>query len=442
MESRKTKAQYVLNYYTDIIFRMPSQGLVDRPQDAKFYNWHLKDPKDRPYATFKFHYRTWESLQSLNLIPSDYPRSLLPPSASILSLVGLSRKEQEKLREEAVSPHKESPAKASETSETSESSVIPWLTSVFDDSPESSKSRDKREFVVPPDIVENYSLRFPVPIPTSKFSAAVIDKPSSPRGSPTPMNLNRPLPQIPSRKSSLKHRRNVSSVSTNAPSVTASLKSYLDRDSPSPEPAEIGMAELVDVRLPSPIVGTTEGSVDTGSIESLCVDEPSDNSPLSENATKRRGMAFSSVPADSGTFSLPNVTIRKLRLPGSKSSPMSMTTHAKDEVLKENENENTPLLDNRTTLSLSESEWMCRTPSPMKNNQEDDALSLTKLWSPGLGTNRKSPRRESAGSAGSASRKRLSLLNQPIFGIPEEESDSPTREEFDDEEKIRTGNWI
>jgi hypothetical protein len=440
MESRRYMAKHVLNYCTNVTFRMPSQGLVDRPQDAKFYDWHLKDPKDRPYATFKFHYRSWESLQSLNLIPSDHPRSLLPPSASILSLAGLSRDEQERLKEEEASPNDKSPAKASETSETSESSVIPWLTSVFDDSPESAKNRDKREFVVPPEIVENYSLRFPVPVPTSKFSAAVIDKPSSPKGSPTLMNLNRPLPQIPNRKSSIKHRRNLSSVSTNAPSVAASLKSYFDRDSPSPEPAEIGIADLVDVRLPSPIVGTTEGSIDTDSIESLYVDEPSENSPQSEIATKRRGMALSPVSVESGTFSLPNVTIRKLRLSGSKSSPMSKPTPANDKVLKENEN--TPVLDNRTTLSLTESEWMCRTPSPMKNSREDEGLSLTKLWSPGLGTNRKSPRRGSGGSAGSVSRKRLSLLNQPVFRIPEEESDSPTREEFDDEEKIRAGNWI
>lgn len=418
---------------------MPSQGLVDRPQDAKFYDWHLKDPKDWPYASFKFHYRSWESLQSLNLIPSDHPRSLLPPSASVLSLVGFSRAEHEKLKEEAAPTTKESPAKASETSE---SSAMPWLTSVFDDIPDSAKSQDKKEFVVPSEIVENYSLRFPVPVPTSKFSAAVIDKPSSPKGSPTPQNVNRPLPQIPSRKSSLKHRRNVSSVSTNAPSVAASLKSYIDRDSPSPEPAEIGIAEAVDVRLTCPIVGTTEWSGDTGSIASLAVDEPSSNSPLSELATKRQGMALSSLSTEPVTFSLPNVTIRKLHLSGGKHSPIRKTSPAKDEFQRKDEN--SPLLENQATLALTESEWMCRTPSPMKKRQEEDGISLTKLWSPGLGANRKSLRRRSEGSvesAGSLSGRRASIFDHQVTGIPEEDADNTTRQDFDDE-ILRSGNWI
>jgi hypothetical protein len=421
---------------------MPSQGLVDRPQDTKFYDWHLKDPKDWPYASFKFHYRSWESLQSLNLIPSDHPRSLLPPSASVLSLVGFSRAEHEKLKEEAASTTEESPTKASETSETSETSAMPWLTSVFDDIPDSVKSRDKREFVVPSEIVENYSLRFPVPAPTSKFSAAVIDKPSPPRGSPTPQNGNRPLPQIPSRKSSLKHRRNVSSVSTNAPSVAASLKSYIDRDSPSPEPAEIGIAEAVDVRLTSQIVGTTEWSGDTGFIESLPVDGPSSNSPLSEIAAKRQGMALSSLSTEPATFPLPNVTIRKLRLSGGKNSPVRKTSPAKDEFQREDEN--SPLSDNQATLALTESEWMCRTPSPLKKSQEEEWFPLTKLWSPGLGANRKSLRRrsgESVESAGSVLRRRASIFDRQVLGIPEEDADNATRQEFDDE-IIRSGNWI
>lgn len=410
---------------------MPSQGLVEKPQDAKFYDWHLKDPKDWPYAIFKFHYRSWESLQSLNLIPSDHPRILLPPSASVLSLLGITREDQETPQDEALSANEESPAEASETSA---SSAIPWLTSVFDDSPESGKSRDKRKFVVPREVVEKYSIRFPVP--TSKFSAAVIDKSSSPNGSPVPINLNRPLPEIPSRKSSLKHRRNVSSVSTNAPSVTASLSSYFERDCPSPELADIGIAQVVRVCLPSPPVATTETSMSTPSIPSQHLDEHSEESPLSQIATKRQGIAMSSA---SGNFCIPNVTIRKIRLSGSKFSPAGKTTPANDEVQKENEN--TPLLDNQTTLSLTESEWMCRTPSPTKKkHRQDDGFSISKLWSPGLGTNRKSPRE---GSEGSASSRRSTLLSHRVIGIPPEgATDCPTRNEFDDMEKIRSGNWI
>jgi len=47
----------------------PSIGLSDRPENASFFDYHLIDPKDIPYATFKLHYRSLKSLEQLNLIP-------------------------------------------------------------------------------------------------------------------------------------------------------------------------------------------------------------------------------------------------------------------------------------------------------------------------------------------------------------------------------------
>ena len=47
----------------------PTVGLLDQPQDACFYDWHLIDAKDEPYASFRFHYRSWKSLEQLSLIP-------------------------------------------------------------------------------------------------------------------------------------------------------------------------------------------------------------------------------------------------------------------------------------------------------------------------------------------------------------------------------------
>ncbi|KAK4110625.1 hypothetical protein N656DRAFT_799761 [Canariomyces notabilis] len=48
----------------------PSIGLVEQPQDACFYDWHLIDAKDEPFASFRIHYRSWENLNQLNLIPA------------------------------------------------------------------------------------------------------------------------------------------------------------------------------------------------------------------------------------------------------------------------------------------------------------------------------------------------------------------------------------
>ena len=83
-----------------IMISMPTAGLLDKPQDAKFYDWHLKDPKDSPFVTFKFHYRSWESLTTLQLIPDDHPHQLLPASPSVLSLNGLGDLEREMKEQE------------------------------------------------------------------------------------------------------------------------------------------------------------------------------------------------------------------------------------------------------------------------------------------------------------------------------------------------------
>ena len=71
-------------------YSLPSAGLLDKPQDTRYFDYILVDPKDEPYADFLFHYRSWESLQSLQLIPSSHPRVLLKPSNSFAFLAGPS----------------------------------------------------------------------------------------------------------------------------------------------------------------------------------------------------------------------------------------------------------------------------------------------------------------------------------------------------------------
>jgi len=221
---------------------MPSGGLLDKPQEAKFYDWHLKDPKDSPFATFKFHYRTWDNLINLQLIPDNHPRTLLPASPSILSLNGASQDLHSKLEEDTDEEERE----AIEQLKRSMSSIIsndPWLTSVFDDSPERlpSDHGSRSSFTIPPETAPLFSGR-PLPkVPTSRFSAAVIDMPTSPHnGFKGP--LNRPLPEIPTRDSSLRrqrddndsHSRSSSGIS-HSPSIAASLIPYVERDTASPE---------------------------------------------------------------------------------------------------------------------------------------------------------------------------------------------------------------
>jgi hypothetical protein len=238
---------------------MPSSGLFENPQDAKFYDWHLKDPKHNPFSTFRFHYRSWDSLESLQLIPSNYPRNLLAPSASILSLNGLSRELQAQLQEsesedEALAI---SPANSSFSSQISDT---PWLTTVFDDIPTKpvQNSEKGEAFVTLPKMPHLYSIRNQNMI-KSKIEVAIVDLPvslASSTESPSKGYVERPLPEIPSRISSLRHSRlsRKSSQSSNSPSITPSLLPYLDRDTLSPEP-ECGIASAVAVtRHSSPVL--------------------------------------------------------------------------------------------------------------------------------------------------------------------------------------------
>lgn len=57
--------------------RFKSSGLLERSR-YKYFDWLLEDPKDHPFVTFRFHYRSWDSLESLQLVPEDCDRELLP----------------------------------------------------------------------------------------------------------------------------------------------------------------------------------------------------------------------------------------------------------------------------------------------------------------------------------------------------------------------------
>lgn len=55
---------------------------------ASYYDYHLVDAKDDPYASFRFHYRSWENLRLLQLTPAEKPDFLCAsPSKSLHSQV-------------------------------------------------------------------------------------------------------------------------------------------------------------------------------------------------------------------------------------------------------------------------------------------------------------------------------------------------------------------
>jgi hypothetical protein len=392
---------------------MPTGGLLDKPQDAKFYDWHLKDPKDKPYATFQFHYRSWDNLISLQLIPAEHTRSLLPASPSLLSLNGYPRELQEPPEEEEDTEVKIRVDEFQEEAEPRESvssngSDTPWMTSVFDDNLDqaTTASEQPNSLFNLPRTISSY----PLNVPRSKFSRTSLDggedeegdeddeEPIKTLSSPHcrragTLNLDRPLPDIPSRTSSLKHGNHsrTSSAVSNAISIAPSLRSYFSRDGALSPVHTIGVATVV------PVIASTFGLNDdpekkeTHSIssEDVDVDEPFERYTLPGLASSKRPLG--------GVFNLPNITVRKhhqsspaIHLSSIKQSPVlpSETSQLFDEdqdagdEANDADREPSPLDNNMTTLSLTESEWMCRTPSPVRNDPVRDRAE--RLWSPGV----------------------------------------------------------
>jgi hypothetical protein len=228
---------------------LPSAGLLDKPQDTRYYEYILVDPKDEPYANFLFHYRSWEFLQSLQLIPSSHPRTLLKPSSSFAFLAGPSthNKFQEDDEAEQLGCNDEddcwvtdedSPRCVTHISQFHNSKVL-----------EVTHDRSRRIGVHDEGFKSSFlslaQRKTPAGIPISAFSVpqATLDE----------WAYDQPLPRVPKTKSSFDHSRN-SSTSSDAPSIAPSLLPWLDRDSNnlSPEPI-IGVAVTVPVLNSSPL---------------------------------------------------------------------------------------------------------------------------------------------------------------------------------------------
>jgi hypothetical protein len=73
------------------------EQLLQDPHLAKYYDYLLTDPLPEPHAVFKFHYRSWHSLISLNLVPEHHDRELLPMTPSLWDLFGRARAMEKEL---------------------------------------------------------------------------------------------------------------------------------------------------------------------------------------------------------------------------------------------------------------------------------------------------------------------------------------------------------
>lgn len=65
-----------------------------------YYDWLLIDPKHSPFATFRFHYRSWKNLHQLNLVPPlEDPDNIYARTKSQLDLLDTAPQKRRPLPE-------------------------------------------------------------------------------------------------------------------------------------------------------------------------------------------------------------------------------------------------------------------------------------------------------------------------------------------------------
>lgn len=217
--------------------------MLDNPQDVTFFDFHLIDPKDEPFASFRFHYRSLENLRQLNLIPSDdssifdtFSTSTFTDSIDLTPDASIDDTPSEQVPDR-------SPFIRSDPDE-----------SVFDDDSSSgedqqnsdkrSKPRKDKVFVLrtPPQLRPGSGTSHNLPQPSKTLRDGSTDGiPDSYLLRPLP---DRPLPELPV---GVPNEICVPSRKTSTASIAPSLLSYVKDGSFLDESVEYGYAQEVPV---------------------------------------------------------------------------------------------------------------------------------------------------------------------------------------------------
>jgi hypothetical protein len=341
---------------------------VDKPQDARYYDYILVDPKDEPYTAFLFHYRSWEFLQSLQLIPYSHPRALLKPSNSFAFLAGPSTDkglqeddEAEQLdsddEDDSWVAHEDSPPLVAHISQLRKSKALvsahdcPRYIGEHDEAFKSSSLS-----------LEQRKTRAGIPVSAFSVPQTTLDE----------WSYERPLPRLPKAKSSFDHSRN-SSTSSNTPSVTPSLIPWLDRDSdnPSPEPI-IGVAVTVPV-LRSLLI-PDNSVIDRSSYSSA--DWSIETPPQPTQSMRPLSNPFAIPPE--ALFLPSSVTVRKPR----RRTSLLISAQGHLEIEDSDSEDNDPEDEARSpSPPPSEAEWLCRQQGLSHIKWESEQSEVPTRWS-------------------------------------------------------------
>ncbi|KAI1771791.1 hypothetical protein F4818DRAFT_454314 [Hypoxylon cercidicola] len=336
----------------------PSGGLVDSPENATFYEYHLEDSRDSPYATFCFHYRSKKNLEQLNIIPQQeigLGSTPIGPSSTV------------PLDSQEGSTRNISPASAHRFTFDTE----PLGTKLFD------KDKKALSDTMPEPSgaarVEEYFLRSPPRLSSPDVVGAdPEDLEQTQKGETMAELLQRPLPELPKTRS---RAASGASLRSNCPSLTPSLKQYVEDEGFESEEIQLCTAQSAVF-------------VQSESMQALDTSEANfrdhgDNSYSDYDASLHSSEASQSPalpsPGDyvSTTGSVLEHDLDQWDSPIAQSSPKSKTK-AKLPASKSEGDLVDDMSPSADTLKVTESEWLRRTPSPRRRTSS----LFKRLWSP------------------------------------------------------------
>jgi hypothetical protein len=344
-----------------VIYSSPSGGLVENPQDATYYEYHLYDAKDEPYASFCFHYRSLKYLIQLNIIPQHDSESR----------GGLATKRGPFVPLPQVTQY---PDNTSLTEQQFAFGVESLDTRVFDSDIRSVSVAISNPSEAP--VMGEYFLKCPPKLSPIVSPHGPIPEPCKLSGEGiTAAALQRPLPELP-RSSS--RQSSMSSLRSNCPSLTPSLMNYVESDGFENEEIRISTAQ------PLLIPSESMQALELGENSTECEIEEGDS--LSDYTASLISSAVSpspALPSPEGyvptTGSVLECQLDEFESPIGQSSPSrdrnSTAIQASNLEATLTADKDLPRIG---TLKLSEAEWLRHTPSPPRRRSKH----LKRIWSP------------------------------------------------------------
>ena len=399
-----------------MVYSSPSGGLIDNPQDATYFQYSLIDPKDCPYCTFRFHYRSLKYLRQLNLIPEEEPSIFMPPKRH-----PFARKPTANQDPEHVSPSLQHFAFDIEPLRTRTHKENSKGDHKLDSLPNAESSNI-------PTTEEDDVLVQPLKLPTGTPSTGPVPEPYKSVGTQIVNDiLQRPLPNLPMTRS---RQSSTSSVRSNCPSLTPSVMQYVDGDDFDQEEIELHTARPVVISPTSMQAQAQEPGNENDSRGSIFSISDYANSPDSTMASRAEDCPS---PDDylPTTGSILERHLEEPESPIAHSSPKRIKAKIRVFTQEDAHSEDEDPAE-IGTMELTEAKWLRHVPSPLRRKTG----RVQRLWSP------RPDKRESDSSSIYSIHSETTLKADPGNDISSSEASKAPAVSANRATSPPKGNWI